>query len=34
MRYDIRRGVKKQQIKLKTLIVGVLASAGMVGGGG
>ena|SRR3990167_844445 len=32
MRYDIRRGVKKQQIKLKTLIIGVVASAGMVGG--
>ena len=31
MRYDIRRGVKKQQIKLKTLIIGVVASAGMVG---
>src|SRR3990167_4732886 len=28
----INKSVKKQQIKLKTLIIGILASVGMVGG--
>ena len=31
-RYDIKKDVKKQQIKLKMLIISVLASVGMVGG--
>src|SRR3989344_2780504 len=31
MKYNLHMGVKKQQIKLKTLIVGALASIGMVG---
>ena len=31
-RYDIQTGVKKQQIKLKMLIISVLASVGMVSG--
>ena len=32
MRYNIATGVKKQQIKFKKLIIGVVASAGMVTG--